>query len=214
MLHGGANDWTEWRCNINALAEHYRIYALDLPGYGLSQSWKSSYTYAELVDFTRHFADALELEHMHLVGHSLGGRVCLDFAFNYPERVNSIVLVDSCGLAKMSALGMLVGTVWWIVRHLVPQVRTYPQVREESVSNHDRHYLSYLPSIHTPTLIVWGEKDIYFPVKHAYRAHSLLPNSWLEVFPDCGHAPQRGNPELFNRLVLDFFAESRAPATS
>ncbi|MBI4301731.1 MAG: alpha/beta fold hydrolase [Chloroflexi bacterium] len=64
--------------------------------------------------------------------------------------------------------------------------------------------LERLPQIQSPALIVWGEHDRLMPVAHAYRAHSLIPNSQLHIFPDCGHAPYLERPEEFNQVVLDF----------
>ena len=61
-----------------------------------------------------------------------------------------------------------------------------------------------LAQITQKTLIIWGEYDRIIPVKHAYTAVEGLPNSQLEIFPNCGHHPYLECPAKFNRLVLDF----------
>jgi pimeloyl-ACP methyl ester carboxylesterase len=61
-----------------------------------------------------------------------------------------------------------------------------------------------LAKISHKTLIVWGECDRIIPVKHAYIAAAGLPDSQLEIFPNCGHHPYLEYPDLFDRLVLDF----------
>jgi pimeloyl-ACP methyl ester carboxylesterase len=66
--------------------------------------------------------------------------------------------------------------------------------------------LASLPTITQPTLIIWGEFDRIIPVKHAYIAAAALPNSQLEIFPNCGHHPYLENPAKFDQLVLDFLA--------
>jgi pimeloyl-ACP methyl ester carboxylesterase len=63
-----------------------------------------------------------------------------------------------------------------------------------------------LAKISHKTLIVWGECDRIIPVKHAYIAAEGLPDSQLEIFPNCGHHPYLEYPDLFDRLVLDFLA--------
>jgi pimeloyl-ACP methyl ester carboxylesterase len=64
-----------------------------------------------------------------------------------------------------------------------------------------------LAKISQPTLIIWGEYDRIIPVKHAHIAAAGLPNSQLEIFPQCGHHPYLEYPDKFDRLVLDFLAE-------
>jgi pimeloyl-ACP methyl ester carboxylesterase len=212
MVHGGANDWSEWSVNIGDLAEYYRIYALDLPGFGLSRGWKTRYTYADLSSFMHDFVDAIGLDCIHLIGHSLGGRVCLEFALTYPQRVRRIVLVDSTGLARVTRLGLLVASVMWIVRRLVLPRKPCAKVTEETVMNHEQDYPQCLARVQTPTLVIWGQKDIYLPVVQARRAYRLLPDARLKVFPRCGHAPHRQNPGAFKEAVLDFLAgEHLAP---
>jgi pimeloyl-ACP methyl ester carboxylesterase len=66
--------------------------------------------------------------------------------------------------------------------------------------------LDSLANITQKTLIIWGEFDRIIPVKHAYIAAAGLPNSQLEIFPDCGHHPYLEYPAKFDRLVLDFLA--------
>ncbi|MCV6639561.1 alpha/beta hydrolase [Candidatus Albibeggiatoa sp. nov. NOAA] len=61
-----------------------------------------------------------------------------------------------------------------------------------------------LETIQCPTLILWGEKDIWFPVAHAERLHSILPDSQLTVLPDCGHHATSDASETVNQAVIEF----------
>jgi pimeloyl-ACP methyl ester carboxylesterase len=61
-----------------------------------------------------------------------------------------------------------------------------------------------------PTLIIWGERDGYLPLRHAERLHRLIPHSRLFVFRDTGHTPQEEHPEEFTHLLADF-CKSREP---
>jgi pimeloyl-ACP methyl ester carboxylesterase len=63
-----------------------------------------------------------------------------------------------------------------------------------------------------PMLIVWGAKDRVIPLRHATRAHDLIPASRLEIFPDAGHYPHVEDPHRFVRILRDFVA-STEPAT-
>ena len=68
---------------------------------------------------------------------------------------------------------------------------------------------SYLPALRLPVLIIWGKQDGILPVGQAQRAASMLANVRIELVDRCGHLPAVEQPEIFNRLLLDFAA---APA--
>ncbi len=58
----------------------------------------------------------------------------------------------------------------------------------------------------TPTLIIWGGRDLVVPVTHAYAARELIPHAEVRIMEGCGHMPQLERPQQFNRLVVDFLA--------
>jgi len=62
--------------------------------------------------------------------------------------------------------------------------------------------------LRVPTLIIWGEDDQLLPVEQAYRAHQLIPNARLRVFPHCGHTPNVEWAEAFNREVVGFLGQA------
>ena len=64
-----------------------------------------------------------------------------------------------------------------------------------------------LPSIANPTLIIWGRQDATVPVSHGEFAAESMPNAHLQVIDNCAHVPMFEQPEVFNRLVLEFLKE-------
>lgn len=68
------------------------------------------------------------------------------------------------------------------------------------------NYVDRLPSLAVPTLILHGAEDGYVPVSWARRAHTLIEDSELHVFPQCGHWLTLERPEEFNRMALEFLA--------
>ncbi len=105
LIHGLGGFLETWIYNIAALSRHFTVYALDLPGHGLSEGPVADYT----LECCTHriavgFLAALGIEHVSLIGHSLGGLVCLGLAINFPEKVDKLVLVDSAGLNKEAPL--------------------------------------------------------------------------------------------------------------
>jgi 4,5:9,10-diseco-3-hydroxy-5,9,17-trioxoandrosta-1(10),2-diene-4-oate hydrolase len=67
--------------------------------------------------------------------------------------------------------------------------------------------LEQLPTIMSPTLLIWGGRDALVPVEHGERAVKLLPNARLEVIENCGHTPMFEQPAVFNRLVREFLRD-------
>jgi pyruvate dehydrogenase E2 component (dihydrolipoamide acetyltransferase) len=98
LVHGLGGSTMLWQPNITALATGRRVIAVDLPGHGLSDKPPAAYSVAFFTEALGGFLDALGLERVVLVGHSLGGHICLQLALEQPERVARLVLVDAGGL--------------------------------------------------------------------------------------------------------------------
>lgn len=65
-------------------------------------------------------------------------------------------------------------------------------------------YKDSIPRITQQTLIIWGEKDTWIPVKYAANFKRDIPHSKLVVIPSCGHVPQEEYPDETARLIIDF----------
>ncbi len=100
LLHGFGGDLDNWLFNLQALAEQYTVYALDLPGHGQSEKALADASLAGLAASVRSFMDAVGIDQAHLVGHSMGGAVALQLAREHPERVQSLSLIGSAGLGE------------------------------------------------------------------------------------------------------------------
>ena len=66
----------------------------------------------------------------------------------------------------------------------------------------------HLAGVETPTAIIWGRQDGFFPVAHAERAHQAIRGSELHVVPNAGHVSIWDRPETVNQLLSDFFSET------
>ena len=104
LIHGFGEFLEVWHYNIAPLSEHFSVYAMDLPGHGLSGELSSNYTLDFSSEFIVHFMQAMGIKHASLVGHSLGGLLCLSVAINFPSKVDKLILVDSAGLNREAPL--------------------------------------------------------------------------------------------------------------
>jgi pimeloyl-ACP methyl ester carboxylesterase len=98
LLHGYGDAFTAWDGWIPVLAEHYRVYALDLPGHGLTRAPEGyALSSTGFVDVLEAFAEKAGLAHFALAGNSMGGGVAWNFAVLHGERLSALVLVDAAG---------------------------------------------------------------------------------------------------------------------
>jgi pimeloyl-ACP methyl ester carboxylesterase len=163
-----------------------------------------------------------------LVASSLGGKVAVEYAVRYPDRVNRVVLLCPSGMGDEERLPVVEGVRRNDLQALIDSVFCDPRMvdrrllgyyRERFTSRrwrtgllrtirgtmehsvHDR--LAQMPQ---PTLLVAGAEDRIVDPQQAELAARLLPQGDFLSIPQCGHAPQMEKPSLVNRLVVRFLA--------
>ena len=100
LLHGIANSSETWERVAPLLSEHFTLIAPDLMGHGESATPRGDYSLGAHASGARDIATALGHERMTVLGHSLGGGIAMQFAYQFPERVERMVLVSSGGLGR------------------------------------------------------------------------------------------------------------------
>lgn len=98
LVHGIAGSCENWREVVEPLARHHTVIAPDFPGHGASEAAAGDYSIGALASGLRDLLLALGHERATLVGHSLGGGVAMQLAYQHPEMNERLVLVSSGGL--------------------------------------------------------------------------------------------------------------------
>lgn len=160
LLHGIGSSVETWAYNISVLAQHHRVYAVDLVGAGRSEKPPVTYSLSYLAQFVKDFMDALSIECASLIGNSLGGGVVLEFALNFPGKVEKLVLVNSLGLGKEITLTLRLATLPFVGRLFKP-------TRSGTA-------LALKQSVYDSTLISNDWVELYYQI-------ATLPKAWEAV---------------------------------
>jgi pimeloyl-ACP methyl ester carboxylesterase len=98
LLHGLGCDHTTWEPVIDTLARRYTVIAPDLLGHGLSDKPRADYSVGGYANGMRDLLTVLGIDRVTVLGHSFGGGVAMQFAYQFPERTERLILVASGGL--------------------------------------------------------------------------------------------------------------------
>ena len=111
LIHGIGGDWRTWEPVLDGLARNHHVVAVDLPGHGGSAKGPGDYSLGALASVLRDLGGSLGLERATVVGHSLGGGIAMQFAYQFPERCERLVLVSSGGLGPDVGLILRLATL-------------------------------------------------------------------------------------------------------
>jgi pimeloyl-ACP methyl ester carboxylesterase len=98
LLHGLGANHTTWLPVLDTLARRYTVIAPDLLGHGASDKPRADYSVGGFANGMRDLLTVLGIDKVTVVGHSFGGGVAMQFAYQFPERTERLVLVGSGGL--------------------------------------------------------------------------------------------------------------------
>ncbi len=242
FLHGWGLSARSYAKALPAIAATgSRVIAPALPGFGRSDPLEGEYTFDKLVAWVDHLLETLDLnEPVALVGHSFGGAVAVAFASSHPDRVRSLVLVNSVGgsVWKQGRRGerSLADRPWWDWGLRLPSEfraadyrRVLPVVARDLVSNalsnpgalrrtadlartaDLRDELRELAEQGLPVSILWGSEDKVVP-EATFLALCEAAGAPGDIIADAGHSWLLADPEGFGELVTNSAAVQRTLA--
>ncbi len=230
FLHAASGTSDSWILQEPAFIEAgYRCVAYDRKNWGRSESITQAGSAADdLESLFQH----LGLDRFHLVCSALGGIIGLDYTVEYPNRVISLTVSSSfTGVQDQSYLDVQtrlrppeISNLPIVLREVGPSYRAVnPEgvaewLRIEESSRHEigpemaqspRAPMTYarLATMETPVLMLSGGADLLSPPAMMKLVAVHIPNCRFEVVPEAGHAAFHEQPEVWNRLVLDFIRE-------
>ena len=132
LLHGLGCDHTTWDPVIESLSRRYTVIAPDLLGHGESDKPRADYSVGGYANGMRDLLTVLGIDKVTVIGHSFGGGVAMQFAYQFPERTERLMLVSSGGLGpEVSPAIRAITTPGF---HEVMGVLTLPGVRHVGIA--------------------------------------------------------------------------------
>lgn len=231
MLHGATSSAHEdWAAQRPLFRKAFRLYLVDARGHGGTR-WDAADGFDKemLVADLLGFADALDLATFHVCGFSMGAMTALTFAMRHADRVRTAII---CGIdvqreprARVAARLMDPARIErdepiWAAqlerRHSPVQgagawKRLLPAIAAD-VATQALPSPPELRRVRVPTLLVYGDRDVFVPTDHAAALQRQLPDARLLVVPDCPHQAMVNKPGLFNQACGGFYRSTEAIA--
>lgn len=229
ILHGWGGSSDSWRIVGKKLsAKGYKVLIPDLPGFGKSQAPFKPWGIDGYVKFLNSFLNKLKTKKIFLIAHSFGGRIAIEFAAFYPQKLKKLILCSAPGVKfqptfrqmiamEMARLGNLIfkpKSLWPLKnkarslfyfflrqRDYLNSNETMRQVFQKVVK---KNLSPYLSQIKTKTLIIWGKEDKLVPLRCGKLIKDKIFDSQLEILPKIGHSPHLECPEKLTKIILKF----------
>lgn len=228
LLHGLGNHKLAWSPQ-HPLSKQYRLIIPDMIGHGDSPI-QDDINLDRAVTHVISLMDSLRIDQFHICGLSLGGILAQELYRQYPHRIKTLILSNTCSYIPIFTANFLITAQESYLRTGEPAVLKREAIEqclhnktEEILTfankafyiNKDtyissskmavgRNYFPLLPQITVPVLIISSTYDKITPFYHSYMMHRFIFNSKLVQIQDAGHLCNIEKPDTFNAEVLQF----------
>ena len=214
LVHGLSASTYWWIRNVPELARHYRLYLIDLPGFGAMHYPRSRFLLTDAASWLLRWMEAIGLKHAHFIGHSMGGYICMWIAAHSPEVVSRLVLVAPAVRPHVRTVTGYFAPLLVGLRYITPSflpILCFDALRAGPLTlwrtTRDLIALDVqeeIQAVSAPTLLVWGENDTLVPPSLASMLHKEIAHSCLVMLKKAGHICMYDRPRDFNASVLAF----------
>ncbi len=242
LLHGLSGNLDLWAPQVPALAERYRVIAVDIRGHGRSDKPPGPYSVDQFAEDVRGLLDHLGIERAVVGGLSMGGGTAQTLALRHPERVQALMLLSTSStftpfvrerflrraeIAEREGMAPLVDgmmAIWFTPEHLREPSPEIERIRAMTLANDPaafaaasranaaRDWTDRLPEIHCPTLFVGGLEDPANAAANAAVYRERLADVEIHLLPGVSHLLNVETPETLNALLLAFLDRVTAGA--
>ncbi len=219
LLHGNGGSIYSMRYQIPALAEHFKVIAVDSRAQGRSSDSNADLSFTLMASDMAGLLDSLHIDSAYVVGWSDGAIIGLKLALEYPNKVSKLVsdaanfLPDSTALPEKMLEAMRrtsFATLDSATQRRIISQSFFPKragLIFDKLNRLDLYHPHFtdkqLESIDTPTLVMAGDHDL-IKIGHTLKLFHLLPESQLCIVPGTNHGLLQERPRLANEIIIDF----------
>ena len=135
LIHGLGSNAKGWIKNISVLAEHHRVIAVDLPGYGKSDKGYYNYSMDFYAGILKQLLEKLQIKKAVFIGHSMGGQIAITSALKYPEIVEKLILISPAGIERFTE-----GEGDWMIEAVTEEFVHDTPIRNIDINVHSNFY--------------------------------------------------------------------------
>ena len=214
FLHGWGQNKEMMLGLANKLKSRYKCVLVDMPGFGKSDfnGEKNVKEYTKTIHDFLH--DKLNIDPSYIVGHSFGGKIALEYYFNYG--IKGITLIASPVLKPKRKINYYFNIIMYkIKKKLKCNVNKYgsrdfkeckKEMKSFFVNVVNTHYDKKILKVRVPVLLVYSRKDEKVNFRSARKLHNKLLRSRLRVI-NGDHFAYLSNEEIVSVEIHDFFKE-------
>ena len=207
LIPGLNNDITDYKKIIYLLSQNYKVITLDNRGAGRTDKPDIPYSISMMSEDVSELLKYLDLDQVHILGISLGGRIATELTLQHPNKVKSLILVSTYVHRISPSLSSRKLSILLRMPWLGKIGKKYPQpdyaILRQRDAARDYDATERLDQIDVPTLILHGKKDKFSPYRLAEDMHSKIRNSALITFGG-GHLFLFFKPVQFVDAVKNF----------
>ncbi|NID13244.1 alpha/beta fold hydrolase [Fibrivirga algicola] len=210
LIHGNGGSISSFSKTIPYFARNYRVIAVDSRAHGKSVDPGDSLSFELMADDFAALLTSLKIDSAYVIGWSDGGINALLLAMRHPEKVKKLV---STGANLWPDSTALVPSLWNQMHKGYLENKDKPRTGPKEKNDwkvfvldvlHPNIPLQALQAIKSPSLIIAGDRDV-IATEHTVAIAQNVPNSWLWIVPNCGHATLIDRAAEFNNKVSEFF---------
>ncbi|MBO0951450.1 alpha/beta fold hydrolase [Fibrella forsythiae] len=210
LIHGNGGSISSFSKNIPYFARNYRVIAVDSRAHGKSIDPGDTLSFELMADDFAALLTSLRIDSAYVIGWSDGGINALLLAMQHPEKVKKLVATGANLWPDSTAL---VPSLWKQMQKEYVEKKDKPRTSPKDKNDWKVFALDVLQpniplqalhAIKSPSLIMAGDRDLIVTA-HTVAIAQHLPNSWLWIVPNCGHATLIDRADEFNNKVSEFF---------
>ena len=203
LIHGFTMTGHEWDSFIDDFGKDYTVIVPDMPGHGESERLPRNFSFRHTAKMMFNLLDELGFDRVKGIGHSGGANTLLRMAVQQPERMEAMVLVTGAhrlsdegreGMRTIHQADIRTELQQFYQKHHpggAPQIEFILTQFRTLADNYDdySYSLEELATVSARTLLVWGDRDPFYPLEIGVELYNAIADAAIWVVPGQEHAP-------------------------